>query len=222
MEETTPFAVKDCALISIATGVRVQTLRELKDKLSTVHPGSIYYHFWGRLLLPRFEETEYHNDFASWVYQELRDDVLAERLAAVDPLEFSDIDDLRNELIEIIEERLDELEYIPWAKSEFHFKRAQIVVFDTHHRIHDPKELAQIVPKMTLSSIFYHFIEARRRTPEHIDDFRSWLLGFDGKYKGLCQNLASIDPYFTPLSTLREKLIEVFSNYFEAEFEGEK
>ena len=54
-----PFAVKDCALIAISTGTHAQNLRELRDRLETVHPGCIYYHFWGGLLRPQFDEPEY-------------------------------------------------------------------------------------------------------------------------------------------------------------------
>jgi hypothetical protein len=63
-----PFAIKDCDLIAIATGMRAQNLRELRDRLTVVHPGCIYYHFWGGLLRPKFTDPEYNNDFAAWVF----------------------------------------------------------------------------------------------------------------------------------------------------------
>ncbi|HIE48161.1 TPA: hypothetical protein EYP84_04665, partial [Candidatus Bipolaricaulota bacterium] len=78
-----PFKVKDCTLIAIATGVQAQNLRELREKVETVHPGSIYYHFWGGMLHSRFEEPEFNNDFAAWVRHALHDPVLAERLAVI-------------------------------------------------------------------------------------------------------------------------------------------
>ncbi|MBW1712456.1 MAG: hypothetical protein JRJ59_04855, partial [Deltaproteobacteria bacterium] len=68
-----PFRIRDCALITLATGVSVQTLREFREGLLIVHPGSIYHHFWGRLLEPYFDEPEYNNDFAAWVYHGLHD-----------------------------------------------------------------------------------------------------------------------------------------------------
>ncbi len=214
--EIYPFRIKDCALIAIATGIKVQNLRELRDKLSVVHVDSIYYHFWGGLLIARFEEPEYNNDFASWVHHQLRDQTLAERLAMIDPCKFSDLEDLRRELLEVIEERLDEIEYIAFSKpdKQFHFIRSQIVVFDTYRKIEDPKDLAIAVPSMPLGSIFYHFIDARRRTDDRIDDFRAWLFGFGDKYKDLCEELAHIDPYFTTLHELRNKLSTLFENYF--------
>jgi len=211
-----PFAIKDCALIAIATGVKVQNLRELRDKLATIHPESIYYHFWGALLHPRFEEPEFNNDFASWVYHGLHDPILAERLAVIDPSDFSNIEDLRQELIEVIEERLYEIEIIPWAKSDqqFHFIRSHIVIFDTHRRISKPEDLAETLPAFSLSSLFYHFIDARRRTPDAVDDFRAWLLGFGDTYSALCSAIATIDPYFTTLAELRDRLSGLFKAYF--------
>lgn len=59
-----PFAVKDCALIALATGEHAQTLRELREKISTIDAGSISYQFWGGLLRPRFDDPEFQNDFA--------------------------------------------------------------------------------------------------------------------------------------------------------------
>ena len=74
-----PFVVRDCALAAIATGVTAETLRELRLTVRTIHPGSIYYHFWGGLLRPRFDDPEYHNDFAIWARTDLGDRILAER-----------------------------------------------------------------------------------------------------------------------------------------------
>ena len=214
-----PFAVKDCTLIAIATGVKAQSLREMRDKLTNIHSGSIYYHFWGSLLSPRFEEPEFNNDFASWSYHALHDMVLAERLAVIDPTHFHNMEDLRREVIDVIEERLYELEFVPFSKSsqQFNFVRSQIVVFDTHKRIEKPEELSYTLQNFSSGSVFYHFIDARRRTDENTDDFREWLNGFGEKYSKLSNVIANIDPYFTTLSELRENLSQLFKHYFNEE-----
>jgi hypothetical protein len=209
------FAVMDCALAAIATGRGAQNLRELRDQLQTIHPGSIYYHFWGGLLRPRFDDPEYHNDFAIWAINGLRDAGLAERLAVIDPCGYSDLEVLRQDLIDVMEERLDETEMVPWAKSDdkFYFVRSQIVVFDTQIRVKDPQGLTGIMPTLSLSSIFYHFIDARRREPAGMDDFRAWLQAeFEG-FDDLIQRLSRIDPFFGNLSELRNQLSEVFNEY---------
>lgn len=207
-QKRSPFVVKDCALIAIATGIRAQNLRELRDRLETIHPGSIYYHFWGGLLVPRFEEPEFNNDFAAWARHGLHDHILAERLAVIDPVDFPDIEALRQEVIEVIENRLYESEIVPWAKADqqFYFKRSRIVIFDTKKQIADPKMLTEVLPILSLGSIFYHFIDARRRPPEGVDDFSAWLGMFGEQYDALRNEIRSIDLSFTTLSEIRQKL----------------
>jgi hypothetical protein len=203
-----PFAVKDCALIAIGTGQRAQNLRELRDHLLTAHPGCIYYHFWGGLLLPRFDLPEYPNDFAAWAWSGLNDTSLAERLALIDPRQFTDEESMRRELVEVIEERLEETEMVPWAKNghQFYFMRSQIVIFDTEVRIPDLETLMVYVPRMTVGSIFYHYIDARARTPNKRDDFSEWLSAFGDEYSDAVGCLSAIDPYFSTLTELRDEL----------------
>lgn len=211
-----PFSIRDCALVAIATGKKAQNLKELMDFIVDIEPGCIYYHFWGQLLRPRFDDPEYHNDFASWARHALHDKVLAEKLAVLDPTELPDIEMLRAELIDIIEERIDEVEHIPWCKQDeqFHFITSQIVVFNTSRVMKKAEEMVSIIPSLTSSSIFYHFIEARRRTFGNIDDFSSWLYGFNGKYRGLCDRLATVDPFFPTLPELRQQIALLVEDYF--------
>jgi len=210
------FEIKDCALIAIATGNRAVNLKELRDILSVVDLGCVYYHFWGGLLQPRFEEREYNNDLAAWAWYGLHDAPLAERLAVIDPMEFSNLEDLRQELLEIIEARLDEQAYLAWlnASTRFEFIRSQIVIFDTQKRASTPEMLAELLPLASASSIFYHFIDARRRLENHGDDFSFWLAGFGDEYNNLCAQLAGIDPYFGSLAQIKEQLSQIFSDFF--------
>jgi len=210
------FAVKDCALAAIATGRRAQNLKELRDELEKIDPACLYYHFWGNLLRPAFEDPRFNNGFARWVFQALHNQALAERLSVIDPIDYPDPDDLRRELVEVIEEELDRSEMLPWTSREqqFHFIRSQIVVFSTRRVIHDPRELKDAVAAMTPSSVFYHFIDARRRTPNSVDDFSTWLTDLhDEEYKPLCTRLAGIDPFFSTLVEIREELLGVFDEY---------
>jgi len=217
MTEASPnaFIVKDCTLVAIATGQRAQNLRELRDHLQTVHPGSIYFHFWGGQLRPDFDDPEYNNDFASWASHALHDLKLAERLGVIDPAGFTAIESLRQELIDIIEERLDETEFLTWAPRDrqFHFVRAQTVVFDTGRRLTHPRELASTIPALSLGSIYYHVIDARRRDPQLVDDFRVWLGRYGERYAELCERLASLDPYFITLAELRAQLAAILNEH---------
>jgi hypothetical protein len=212
------FAIKDCALIAISMGKRAQNLRELKERLENIHPGCIYYHFWGGLLHPRFDDPEFQNDFASWAFHGLHDLQLAERLGIIDPTSYADMEELRRELIDVIEERLDESEIIPWSNTDrqFYFMRSKIVVFDTTIRVSDPKELKGLLPHLPVSSIFYHFIDARRRpvsgTVGH-DDFSRWLSNLGDEYTPLANYLTALDPYFISLHSLRDQIFAGFEKH---------
>ncbi|WP_028317158.1 DUF5752 family protein [Desulfobulbus elongatus] len=211
-----PFLIKDCTLIAIATGEEAHNLREFSDRLKTIHPGCIYYHFWGGMLRPSFDEPEYPNDFAAWAWRGLRDKRLAERLAIIDPSHYRVIEDLRQELIEVIEERLAESEWVPWARSgqRFKFIRSQIVVLDTGKRVSQPQEMAAQIAGLSSGSVFYHFIDARRRTESGRSDFAEWLQAEEAEeYSELVRQLNAIDPYFTTLSELRRELALVFQPY---------
>jgi len=219
MQKKTPFAVKDCALITIATGIKVQNLKEFATALKDVPIGSIYHHFWGRLLRALFDEPEYNNDFASWASRGLHDKRLAEQLSMVIPTDYQDMESLRREMIEVIEQRLDESEYVPWSKADqqFHFLKSQIVIFDTGLRYEHPAELVPQINSLSTGSIYYHFIDARNRTEERVDDFSAWLVGFEDEFKELVQNLCAVDPYFSSLHEIRLIVSNIFQQFFAKE-----
>jgi hypothetical protein len=177
---------------------------------------SIYYHFWGGRLQRHFVYAQHHNDFADWVYHRLHDYVLAEKLAIIDPTEFEHLEDLRQEILETIELSLDDYEIVLWTKKgdRFHFIRSSIFVFESSLIISQPEDLPKILPSLSPSSIFYHFIDARARTTEKIDDFSEWLKMYGEKYKALIENIQLIDPYFLSLTQLKEELIQAMQNYF--------
>ncbi len=210
------FALKDCALVAIATGKKAITVQEFREHLINVDLASVYHHFWGGLLHARFEEREFNNDFAAWLRHGLHDNVLAERLAMLDPTDYADLEDLRLEVAELVDQRLDESEALHWmrASRQFEFTRSQIVVFDTGRRIREAQQLAELAPMLSAGSVFYHFIDARRRLPQRTSDFSFWLSGFDGVYADLCEQLDGIDPYFGSLEELRDRLGDVLGTYF--------
>lgn len=209
-----PFAIKDSALAAIATGVRVQNLKELRTELETIHAACIYFHFWGSRLRPSYDSPLYTNDFALWARHGLHDHVLSERLSVIDPTDYADLEELRQELIEVLEERMEESEHVPWSKTDrqFHFIRSQLVVFDTHRSIAHPRDLAHAVRTMSIGSIYYHFISARRRPPVGLDDFQAWLRGFGDMTADACAAIARIDPFFRSLTELRTLLSDLLAS----------
>jgi len=81
-----------CVELREILGQRAEDEKELADLLAQVPPGSVYYHTHGFFLRHRVFASAYTNDFAAWVGGEVRDPVLGEKLAMVDPFEFPDLE----------------------------------------------------------------------------------------------------------------------------------
>src|SRR5438876_578103 len=97
-----PFVCTGCVELRQALDHRATDERELLERLEEVPAGSVFYHTHGYFLRHRPITTAYGNDFASWVATQVRDQVLAERLAVVNPFEFASLEHVREELVSII------------------------------------------------------------------------------------------------------------------------
>ena len=212
----TPFAVKDCALLTRMSGLPPAiNLRELRERIALCSENVLFHHFCETTLRGTFDNPDYRNDFAVWSKLYLGDRVLAERLGILDPYEFVSLGELRAATLEVIDERLGESPMIPWARpgDELYFMEATTVVFDTGIRISHPREFATAIGAMTGGSVYYHFLEARRRPLFGKDDFTTWLLENEngGNNRPYIEALARIDFYFHTLVHLRKELTKVLS-----------
>ncbi len=206
----TQFKVKDCALLVRMSGQPPAiNLRELRERIAACSENALFHHFCEPLLRPAFDHPDYRNDFAVWVKLYLSDRVLAERLGILDPFSMGSLEELRAVTLDIIDERLSEVVAIPSAApgDEFYFLEATTVVFDTGDRIASPRELETAIKGMTDGSIYYHFLDARRRPPVGKDDFSVWLMEEEKKNAKYIRALESIDFYFYTLSYLKEELV---------------
>jgi hypothetical protein len=203
----------DCALTILSLGRSAQTLRELRDHVATVPGQSLNHHFQDSLLRPSFDDPEYRNDFAIWSKRELHDAALAERLGIIDPTDFADFEHLRQHLLDVLEDRLAEAEVVPQAArgKEFHFLRSQFVIIDTGTLASSPEDLGALIPSLSTGSIFFHYIDARRRPPLSLDDFSAWLSGWGDRYQIIAERLASVDYHLLSLTELRERIADCFS-----------
>jgi hypothetical protein len=205
------FIVRDCTLLTRMSGVKeAANLRELRERIAACGENVLYHHFCETLLRPSFDSPDYHNDFAVWTKLNLDDRVLGERLGILDPYSNGSLEDLRGTMLDIIDARLSELPINPSVSkgNEFYFLEATTVVFETGDTIEEPSQLPAKIAGMTNGSIFYHFIEARRRTPGCSDDFTEWLTLFGDVGDCYTKLLCSVDFSFLTLAEMRKLLVE--------------
>jgi hypothetical protein len=209
-----PFAIFDCSLARCAIGQSCSNLRELSTALRTVPDAVLEHHMLRCALEDPFELYEFPNDLARWAWEALGDQVVGEQLGLVDPYKCGSIGEVRHKLVEILEDRLWNLDRVPWCRPglELHLLSSRLVAYDTGQRIETPVALAEAIPQLSSRSLFYHVHEARRRTGGEHDDFSLWLQQFEVD-PALLDAIHAIDFYFLNLSQLRRELMDVFTQH---------
>jgi hypothetical protein len=153
-------------------------------------------------------EGTYPNDFAQWVVMQIGDHVLGERLAVLDPCDYPDLENLREELISIIDDHLSRSPIIPRVVfgQPFHFKRSRILEVPIGLKAHTLQDFRDMVADIDVSTIYFHMFEAHFRLRRAENDFSAWIRTSLG-LTNLADRIRSINPYQGSLERLRSKLI---------------
>jgi len=209
-----PFWFRECFLIPMPIGTKVVNLRELLQALREVSDSVLYYHLVQSRLAVSLPAVEFPNDFALWAAMALQDMALAEKLSSFDPLEYENLGQVRQAMVDILEEYLWDLPFVPWARSgfEFYFCEASTVVIRSVISANSLKEFCHSLNKVGLDSIYYHFFEARWRLETPIDDFSHWIeTNFD--LPELVAGIRGMDIYFYTLGEIRNKLLSLIHQH---------
>ena len=184
--------------------------KQLLELIKNVSGSCIYHHTHRFLQQHQYLSPEPPNDFAYWVVEVLSEDELGEKLASIDTVQFLTIHDLREEIITVIEEHLENssLSKLKFASEgeEFVFIRAVSFVAWTDHFANDLAEFAQVLKTITVDSIYFHIFESRLRLGKQTNDFSNWLESSLGE-SALAKKIASLDPYTLTLDELRSQII---------------
>jgi hypothetical protein len=207
-EARAPFVFVGCHELRENLGWRAYDARELLDGLEQVPVGAVFHHVYGYFLRHRFYAGPYANDFASWAAVQLRDRVLGERLAVLDPFEFADLDLLREELVSIVDDHLTHLPMVPRLVygEPFYFVQSHIVEIATDHRARTLAEFRQHLGEIDASTVYYHMVEARVRLGRRAGDFAEWLRASLGR-PDLAEQVERIDLYFLSLERVRARIL---------------
>jgi len=182
----------------------------LADLIDEVSPDSIYYHTHGFFLRHKFVAGAYPNDFATWAAVQVRDRVLGERLAMLDPSTFPNLHALREELVSVIDDHLRGLQVVPgvFLGEPFEFIQSRIVEIPTCIQVTTLEEFRDALLDVDVSAIYFHLVEARMRLGRGQNDFAAWLEdALD--LPDLAAKLRAVDPYAGSLERARTRLIQL-------------
>lgn len=207
-----PFRLFTRLHLSELTGLKAANIDELLELIKSVSGSCIYHHTHRFLQQHQHLSPEPPNDFAYWVSNVLGELALGERLASIDTIQFPTIRNLREKIVDVIEKYLQrnpaiQTKYVSKG-AEFYFIKSISFILPTNYYAHDLKELAEILKKTTIDSIYYHVFEARLRLEKGSNDFSSWIEKYFGDKK-LADKISRLDPYTYTLEDLRKTLIKI-------------
>jgi hypothetical protein len=204
------FGFVACLELREFLGLRAENERQLADLIDEVPLDSIYYHTHAFFLRHKFVAGAYPNDFATWAAVQVRDRILGERLAMVDPSNFANLQALREELMSVIDDHLRGLQIVPGVilGEPFEFIQSRIVEVPTGIAVRTLQEFRDALLSVDVSAVYFHLVEARLRLGRGQNDFAAWLeygLGLPD----LAARLRAVDPYAGSLERARNRIIHV-------------
>ena len=189
---------------------KAMCLQELLQAIRTCPDESIFQHTFQTLEEHHFIKEGFSNDFSHWAFAACNEVELAERLAAIDIREFTSIPALRERLVHLIEAYLQKNARAATrlAMEPFYLMAADLVVVPTPYAARNLEEFADGLRKVSIHSIYYHFIDARLRLKLNNNDFSVWLeRELDLSQVG--DRLNRIDIYTSTLEGVRRSILKI-------------
>jgi hypothetical protein len=158
------------------TGEKADTLKEVAGLLRRCSGSAIFYHVFQSYRERHFTAEKYSSDFAQWVSNSLDEEMLAEKLGSLDLRDYTSIRALREKILQLIEDHLQEYPRCgdrP-GKTPFFVCQSVSVVMPTRYVAWNLEDFHRILQQISVRSLHYHLIEARLRLGIQTNDFSHW------------------------------------------------
>lgn len=188
-------------------------LQELLDAIRTCPDTSIFQHTFQTLEEHHYIREGFSNDFAHWAFSACNEVELAERLSSIDVREFTSIPVLRERLVNLIDSYLQKNPRAATraAMEPFYLMAADLVVIPTPYVARNLEEFSDGLRKVSIHSIYYHFIDARLRIKLNTNDFSAWL-DKELELRKAADRLNQIDIYTSTLEGVRRSILSTIES----------
>ncbi len=203
-----PFYFNSASHLMRIGSEKAGNLQELLDAIRACSDASIFQHTFQTLEEHHFIQAGFSNDFSHWAFAACNEVELAERLAAIDVREFISISALRERLVHVIESYLQKNPRAGTriAMEPLYLMAADLVVTPTPFVARNLEEFATCLRKVSIHSIYYHFIDARLRLKLNTNDFSVWLER-ELDLQATARRLNQIDIYTSSLEDVRQSIL---------------
>lgn len=204
-----PFRFSSCIELREVLGKRAMDEHRLLELIEEVPADSIYYHTHSYFLRHAYTQQLYSNDFATWVVLYAQDRLLGERLGVLDPFDFSDIEQLRDEILRILADHLNHSTVPRCVVSEpFEFIRSHIIEIPLGLETKTLSEFHDALAEVEVGAVYNHVCEARMRKRPLSVDFARWLSSEDGLgLQELALNVERVGRLGLSLEGMRNKIL---------------
>ncbi len=177
MAERYVFQFSSSAYLEKLTGKKAYNLTELLMLIETCSLSSVFYHTFSALRKLKEVNVPYTNDFAVWISRNLHENVLSERLGAINLTEHDTIINLKERIVEIMKDYKEQAPSTFRKKSEYPFYLCDVtrVVYLTDKFAYNLKSFRDVLEKISIDSLYFHFIESRLYNKLNVDDFSTWI-----------------------------------------------
>ena len=177
-----PFRFSSCMELREVLGKRAMDEHRLLELIEEVPADSIYYHTYSYYLTHAYPQQLYSNDFATWVVLYAQDRVLGQRLGVLDPFDFSDVEQLREEILSIMANHLNHATIVPrcMVSEPFEFIRSHVIEIPLGLEVRTLTEFHDALANVEVGAIYNHVCEARMRKQPLSVDFACWLSSEEG------------------------------------------
>jgi hypothetical protein len=208
-----PFHFNSAAFLLRIGREHANNLNELLDAIQHCPEESIFQHTFRTLQEHHFIRQGFSNDFAHWAYTDCNEVGLGEKLASLDVRAFTSVADLRERIVHIVGEHLqqDPRAGERAARNPFYFCASDTVVLPTAFVAHNLMEFVDDLNQVSLHSIHHHFIEARLRLKLQSNDFSVWL-DEDVGLADAAERLERIDIYTSTLEGVRRQIVRILKS----------
>ncbi len=205
-----PFYFNSAAHLIRIGREKATNLPELLQALKVCPDESIFQHTFQTLRDHHFIREGFSNDFAHWAFAACNEVGLAERLAGIDVREVTSIAALRQRLVDIVDSYLkrNPRSRDRSAFEPFYFFASEVVVIPTPFVARNLEEFANGIRQVSLTSIHFHFIDARLRLKLNSNDFSSWLEN-ELDLGRMADRINRIDIYTSTLHDVRQAILRI-------------
>ncbi|WP_338604230.1 DUF5752 family protein [Sulfolobus tengchongensis] len=189
--------------------LKARNLKELVENIKKADKYALFYHVFHPIFSSHLIPEEYSNDFAHWIAESLGDKELAELVSDIPGVEPRTIEDIRSDLIEILEPRINE----KTGLREFVFVSCRPIIYRTNYVANSLAEFLDMIQVIPGRSLVWHFVSRRVLGLTKRNDFSEWLDSNFG-LSDLAEALSKIDPQtYVNEEVLRRDIIRTLERW---------